>query len=157
MATHYVGTDEERRALDAFIKLRRAANTVGARANARTRLAKLTESQFGVLEALLYRGPMCQTDLAVKLLRSTGNLTTVIDNLERDGLVERRRGAGTDRRMVTVVLTDTGRRLIEEIFPGHVAAIVADLSVLTPDEQVELGRLCRKLGLHAAGETRLGD
>jgi len=154
MGTHYSGTIAERRALDAFIKLRRAANTVGARANARTRLANLTESQFGVLEALLHRGPMCQKDLAAKLLRSTGNLTTVIDNLERDGLVARRRAAGADRRVVMVVLTDEGRRLIEEIFPDHVAAIVGDLSVLTPDEQVELARLCRKLGLNAAGETR---
>ena len=45
-----------------------------------------------------------------------------------------------------VCLTLAGRRLIEKIFPGHVAAIVAELDAMTPAEQEALGRLCRKLG-----------
>jgi MarR family 2-MHQ and catechol resistance regulon transcriptional repressor len=39
-----------------------------------------------------------------------------------------------------------GRTLIEEMFPRHVAAVVARFGVLTAVEQEELGRLCRKLG-----------
>jgi len=151
MGTHYRGSADELRALDAYVKLRRAANTVGARETARMRRSGLTESQFGVLEALLHRGPMCQKELAAKLLRSTANLTTVIDNLERDDLVERRRG-DADRRVVTVVLSDAGRRLIERIFPDHAAAIADDLAALTPGEQTELARLCRKLGLATVGD-----
>ena len=156
MGTHYRGSADELRALDAYVKLRRAANTVGARETARMRRSGLTESQFGVLEALLHRGPMCQKDLATKLLRSTANITTVIDNLERDGLVERQRG-GADRRVVTVVLSEAGRRLIERIFPDHAAAIVGDLAALAPGEQTELARLCRKLGLAAVGDERSND
>jgi MarR family 2-MHQ and catechol resistance regulon transcriptional repressor len=38
--------------------------------------------------------------------------------------------------------------LIERLFPAHVAAIVAELSALTAEEQETLGRLCRTLGRH---------
>jgi len=49
-------------------------------------------------------------------------------------------------RFVTVHLTEKGRGFIAEIFPRHVAAIVEEMGALTPSEQEELGRLCRKLG-----------
>jgi MarR family 2-MHQ and catechol resistance regulon transcriptional repressor len=44
---------------------------------------KLTISQFGVLEALYHKGPLCQRDIASKILKSTGNITLVIVNLEK--------------------------------------------------------------------------
>ena len=74
----------------------------------------LTLSQFSVLEALYHLGPLGQRLLAKKVLRSSGNLTLVIDNLERDGLVRRERGT-RDRRMVTVHLTEHGQALIAKI------------------------------------------
>lgn len=152
MPTRYRGSDEERRALNALITLRRAANAVSHREADLMRRHGLTESQFGVLEALLHLGPMCQRDLAGKILKSTGNLTTVVDNLERDGLVERRPNPD-DRRMVSVELTAPGRGLIEEILPAHVASIVDLFSVLSADEQGELARLCRRLGRQHDRET----
>src|SRR5207249_1387917 len=81
-----------------------------------------------------------QRVLGDKLLMSGGNITTVVDNLERRGLVRRER-RGDDRRHVTVHLTSEGRRLISRVFPGHVAAIVEAFSALTPAEQEQLGRL----------------
>ena len=51
----------------------------------------LTISQFGVLEALYHKGPLCQRDIAAKILKSTGNITMVIDNLEKRELVRRER------------------------------------------------------------------
>ena len=72
-------------------------------------------------------------------------MTTVVDNLERRGLVRRERNL-RDRRVVTVSLTDTGRQLISEVLPQHIQAIVEEMSVLTPEEQETLSRLCRKLG-----------
>jgi MarR family 2-MHQ and catechol resistance regulon transcriptional repressor len=113
--------------------------------SASLREAGLTESQFGVLEALFHLGPLRQTDLANKLLCSAGNLTTVVDNLERDGLVGRRRD-DSDRRVVTVHLTSNGRDLIEDLFPRHVAAIVNWFAVLGPDEQLRLSDVLRRLG-----------
>lgn len=146
MGTHYNGTPEEIRALNVYIKLTRAADAVHARVNQHLTDHNLTVSQFGVLEAVYHLGPLCQKDIAAKVLKSTGNITFVIDNLEKRALVERRRNPD-DRRMVDVYLTDAGRALIEEILPGHVALIAEDISILTPEEQAELQRLCRKLGL----------
>jgi MarR family 2-MHQ and catechol resistance regulon transcriptional repressor len=88
---------------------------------------------------------MCQSDIGAKLLKSSGNITLVIDNLEKRDLVRRERDPD-DRRMVIVSLTEKGRDLIERIFPGHVAAILAEMSILTAAEQETLGRLCRQLG-----------
>jgi MarR family 2-MHQ and catechol resistance regulon transcriptional repressor len=145
MGTHYRGTKDEVRALSAFIKLVRAAESVGARLSPGLAKVGLTEGQFGALEALYHLGPLHQRELGAKLLRSGGNVTMVVDNLEKRGLVRRERGV-EDRRFVTVHLTDAGRRLIARIFPRHAARVTEEMSVLTPAEQDELGRLCRKLG-----------
>ncbi len=151
MPTHYRGTVQEKAALDAYIKLMRAADSVTARLDPLMRAVDLTFGQFGVLEALFYLGPLCQRDLGRKLLRSGGNTTVVVGNLARRGLVRRRRGPH-DRRFITVTLTDKGRRLIDGIFPRHVRHVVREMGALSLSEQVELGRLCRRLGLRRAGE-----
>ena len=152
MGTHYQGRPAEVRALDAYIKLTRAASSLEARLAARLADAGLTATQLGVLEALLHLGPLGQRALGAKLLSSGGNITTVVDNLERRGLVRRER-RDDDRRHVTVHLTSEGRRLIARVFPGHVREIVAALSALTNAEQEALGRLAKKLGLSQPGNA----
>lgn len=146
MPTHYSGTEEERRALDVFIKLARASESIAARTMCRTRLKGLTPTQFGVLEALLHLGPLSPSQLAEKHLMSRNNLTVVIANLEKRGLV-RREADEHDRRAYQVHLTESGREQIESIFPAHVRAIVEQMKVLTPEEQEQLGALLRRLGL----------
>lgn len=149
MGTHYKGTPAEICALDAYIKIMRAAESLLARTSQQLAADQLTVSQFGVLEALLHLGPLSQRQLGAKLLKSSGNITMVIDNLEKRQLVERRRDSA-DRRVVTVHLTDPGRALIEELFPRHLQHILAQMNILTPEEQTQLGHLCRKLGLQQA-------
>lgn len=139
-------TESEKGALNAYTKLMRAAESVTARTSRTMSAADLTISQFGVLEALFHKGPLCQRDIATKILKSTGNITMVIDNLERRGLVRRER-AVEDRRYFTIHLTDKGEQMITEVFPRVAASIVAEMGVLTETEQEELGRLCRILGL----------
>jgi len=145
MGTKHRGTAAESRALDTYIKLRRAVNAVNQHESEPMRDAGLTESQFGVLEALHHLGPLCQRDLAAKVLKSAGNMTTVVDNLQRRDLVERTRDA-EDRRVVTVHLTDRGEALIRDAFPRVVTALVSAFSVLTAVEQKQLAALCRRLG-----------
>jgi MarR family transcriptional regulator, 2-MHQ and catechol-resistance regulon repressor len=150
MPTHYKGSPRDVLALDTLIKLMRAAGTVAARLYAPVqREHGMTESQLGVLEALLHLGPMPQTALCGKLLKSGSNLTTVVDNLERRGWVRRVRDAD-DRRVQVVHLTAAGRKTIEAAFPDHVDRIAETFGALTRDEQRELGRLLRKLGRAAA-------
>ena len=145
MPTHYKGTGEERRALDVYIKLARAAESVAERTGRAVAAAGLTSGQFGVLETLHHLGPLMVGQLAEKHLKSPNNFTTIVDNLEKQGLVRRERDQ-RDRRVVMVYLTEAGRCLIERVFPQHVRAVVEDMRVLTPDEQEQLGVLLRRLG-----------
>jgi MarR family transcriptional regulator, 2-MHQ and catechol-resistance regulon repressor len=149
MGSHHRGPKDEVRALNAFIALSRAADSVESRTRAVIADEGLTESQFGVLEALHHLGPLCAADLAAKVLRSRGNLTLVIANLERDGLVERTTRA-EDRRYRTVELTGKGKKTMERSFPRHARLVARTMAALEPGEQDDLRRLCRKLGKAAA-------
>ncbi len=79
-------TSDESRALNAYVKLVRATESVSARAHRHLSAAGLTTSQFGVLEALCHLGSLSQTELAKKIHRRDGNITMVINNLEKRSL-----------------------------------------------------------------------
>lgn len=139
------------RALNTYTKLMRAAETITSRVSRAMLAADLTISQFGVLEALHHKGPLCQRDIAAKILKSTGNITMVIDNLEKRELVRRERDS-QDRRYLTVFLTDAGTTLIAKVFAGVEASIVKEMAALSKEEQELLGNLCKKLGLKEGGK-----
>ena len=146
MRGRYRGNKTESRALRTYVKLMRAAESVTARTHRHLSSTGLTISQLAVLEALYQLGSLSQREIGQKILRSSGNITMVIDNLEKNGLVRRERNEA-DRRFFIVHLTDKGYNLINNIFPPHAAVIAKDLGVLTAAEQDALGRLCKKLGL----------
>ena len=150
MPTHYKGPARAVRALDAYIKLARANDSLAARLQPNIDAAGLTYSQFGVLEALHNLGPMYMTELGRKILKTGGNITMVVGNLEKRGLVRRER-SGKDRRYIRIRLTPGGTALIRGLFPRHVAALVKEFSVLAPAEQETLAKLSKKLGLGSAG------
>jgi len=145
MGTRHRGSIEEINALNAFIKLQRAAESVSARVHS-VLPNGLTVTQFGVLESLYHIGPLCQGELAEKLLRSGGNLTLVVDNLEKAGLVVRERDPA-DRRFVVVKLTDQGQQFITQLFPKVVHNVSREMNRLSSTELLDLGRLCKKVGL----------
>ena len=95
MPTHFTGSRAAMRTLDTFIKLTRCTNSVLARLAEKGTVGDLTYSQFAVLEALYHLGHMSQGEISMKVLKSGSNMTTVIDNLERDGLVRRERDANS--------------------------------------------------------------
>lgn len=147
MPTHHKGTESEIRALNAFIKLVRASESVSARLIAFLQQEEgLTISQFGVLEALYHLGPLNLRQISEKMLKSGGNITTVVDNLEKQGLVERKR-CDEDRRVIYAHLTPEGEKRIGQYFPKHVHQIEQEMNTLSPEELETLGRLCKKLGL----------
>jgi MarR family 2-MHQ and catechol resistance regulon transcriptional repressor len=153
MPTRYAGSPEERAALDAYIKLWRAAHAVEVTANRHLADHGLTVSQFGVIEALYHLGPLSQRQLADKILRSSGNLTMVIDNLERGGLVRRERNP-QDRRVMNVFLTPQGEALVTRVLPDHVRGIRNVFAGLTAQELSQLAALTRKLGRGLGDDAR---
>ncbi len=141
----YQGSKEQALALNTFIKLMRCTNTVSAGVHDHL-LGTLTISQFGILEALYHLGPMAQKELAAKILKSAGNITTIINNLEKNDLVVR--GVNKkDKRYCTIHLTKKGENVIKRIFPIHADKIVKRFSVLSEGEQQTLGHLLKKLAM----------
>ncbi len=133
-------------ALSLWVKLARASS-IFARLSARDiERYGLTQPQFSVVEALGHLGPMMIGDLGKKMLVTGGCMTVIIDNLERDGLVERVRSV-EDRRVVKVGLTSKGNEMFQRIFRQHATRITELASVLTEAEQRRLSDLLRKLGL----------
>ena len=145
MGTHYEGHPSEVRALDALIKLVRCTGSLQTRLEIGIREEGFTQSQFGVLEALLHLGPLEPCELGPKVLTSRPNMVLLVDQLEDRGLVRRVPVAG-DRRRVRVELTPAGRRAIGKAFQRHLQRVVKELSALSAAEQEQLGRLCKRLG-----------
>ena len=146
MRRSYRGNEKEILALGTYVKLMRAAESITSRIHRHLSSVNLTFSQFAVLEALYHIGPMHQREIAQKLLRSSGNITMVIDNLEKRGYVKRERKK-QDRRYIMVQPTVKGHALISRVFPLHATVITREMSTLSEREQKILARLCKKLGL----------
>ena len=139
------------RALKLFVVLQRAINAVRSRIQENADLHGLTETEFGILEAVYHKGPLLLGDVQRKILLSSGGVTYTIDRMEEKGLIERK-ACPTDRRARYATLTEKGRALIEEIFPEHAELIERVMSGLSSREQEEATSLLRKLGLSAEEE-----
>lgn len=145
MPTHYKGSKKEIETLNAFIKMTRASESINNRLSRYLACENLTISQFGIIEALHHLGPQNQRELGAKILKTGGNITLVIDNLEKRGMVLKEKDPN-DGRAVIITLSKKGREFIERYFPEHLKRIVEEFSVLTPEELKELGRLSKKVG-----------
>ncbi len=139
------GTEERKTALDAFVKLTRAAESVLARLQKHLAERGITGSQFNVLEMIHHLGPLPQGRIGRKMLRSGGNMTLVVDNLEKRGLVVRIRDE-RDRRSYIIDLTPAGKEFIAGLFPFYADKIEEEMGVLTGPELEQLAALCKKIG-----------
>lgn len=146
MGTHYKGSKKEVKTLNAFIKLMRATESINNRLNRHLAEQDLTVSQFGVLEALLHLGPLNQKALGEKLLKSGGNITLVVDNLEKSGWVERQQNP-RDRRSMLIHLTEEGKSLISAYFPQHLNNIMEEFECLSNKELDQLADMCKRVGM----------
>ncbi len=140
-------------ALDLWVKLARSFAVFNKGAVNHIRSTGLTPSQFAVVECLGHKGGMTLGELSQKMLMSCGNITVVVDNLEKEGLVERLR-CENDRRVVYVNLTASGQQHFDAIFPEHADRIEALASVLSDSEQKQLAGLLKKLGLGLGEESQ---
>lgn len=154
--TNFHGSSKQILALKTFIKLVRCTNSVSNHVHNHLR-NELTVSQFAILEALFHLGPLSQKDLSAKILKSAGNITTIINNLEKATLVIRVLNV-EDKRFNAIHLTDEGRNLIEKIFPTHAETVCDRMSVLSAKEQQTLGALLKKLSMSTpSGEGTRGN
>src|SRR5687768_7083352 len=92
------------RALKLYVVLARATNAVNRRVRQEIDGHELTETEFGILEALYHKGPLLLGDVQRKILLSSGGVTYTVDRLADKGLVERRE-CQSDRRARYAALT----------------------------------------------------
>jgi MarR family 2-MHQ and catechol resistance regulon transcriptional repressor len=143
-------------ALRTWVALARAHNAVQEAAAEDVARHGLTLAEFGVLEALLHRGPMLLGEVQRRILVSSGGITYLVDRLEGRGLVERREAPG-DRRARLAALTPEGEALIRRIFPEHAARIKQALAGVGKKEKRELVRLLRTIAEGAPDAARADD
>ncbi len=132
------------RAMTTFVQLVWASESIKARLLGLLNKYGLTASQFGVLDALYHLGPQPQKSLGHHILKSGGNMTMVVDNLQKNGFVKRKRDED-DRRIMNVYITKKGEKLFSKIMPLHLKSVEEEMSGLSYEELEELGRLCVKL------------
>jgi MarR family 2-MHQ and catechol resistance regulon transcriptional repressor len=137
-----------------WLVLWRATRAVEAHAHGSIVNMGLCASDFGVMEALLHKGPLPVNVLGKKLLLTSGSMTAAVDRLVTRGLVARADDPG-DRRVRMVALTAKGRKIITAAFARHESDLDEVVSVLTRDERATLVALLRKLGTRA--EESLAD
>jgi len=130
--------------LKTLIALSRCYQTIHKKLSKVFKEGGLTTSQFAVLEVLYHKGDLKICEIIEKILSTGGNMTVVIDNLEKDGLVKRYSDVH-DRRATLISITDKGREKIEEIFPIHLEYLKEIFSVLSPEEKKILIVLLKKL------------
>lgn len=137
-------TQEQQRNLRALIAISRNSSAIHRRSSRIFREEGLSLTQFAVLEALYHKGCLSISQLIESLLATGGNVTVVVRNLQKLGLLEYRTSE-QDRRVRMLEITDAGREVIERIFPRHLKDLSEHFSVLTEEEKEQLITLLKKL------------
>lgn len=100
--------------------------------------------QVATLLALLDDGSMSPSQIAKKIMVESSTVTGIIDRLEQKGLVARTR-ISQDRRVITVELTEEGRRLAENAPPPIQQKIVKGLREIDESERAQIIQTLNRL------------
>ena len=133
-------------ALATWVKLARAFSSFNKRSIESIRTFGLTQPQFAVIETIGHLGPLKVGEICNKMLVSGGNMTLVLDNIEKLGFIERVHRL-EDRRAILIQLTQKGKDLFDNVFKNHAEHVTKLMSVLSAEEQKTLSGLLKKLGL----------
>ena len=131
-------------ALDIWKKLSKAYDTVRKSHAKQIQKHKLTAPQFGVLEVLQKAGSMPLRRVNEELFVTGANITCVVDNLEKEDLVERI-FSKEDRRVILANLTPKGKDKIKKIFPEYLTTLKDISDKLSENEQKQLVKLLSKI------------
>ena len=109
-------------------------------------------SDFGVLEALLHKGPLPVNTIGPIVDLTPGSISIAVERLVAKGLVSRVEST-EDRRVRIVTLTPRGKELIAAAFRKHSGQMKNVFSELSPEELRGLEAALKKIGKRAATMT----
>ena len=104
----------------------------------------LSFTQFAVLELLYNKGEFTVKQITEKVLSSGGNITVIVQKLEKDGLVARKENP-YDKRSNLIAITEKGRELMDIVFPAVMQALETYFSRITDKEAETVVNILRKL------------
>ncbi|MGT2926984.1 MarR family winged helix-turn-helix transcriptional regulator [Streptococcus cuniculipharyngis] len=128
---------DQERARKAMIVFRKAQRTIDQQVSNSYKNHGITPTQFNVLEVLYNKGQMKICHLISKIFATSGNMTVVLRNMEKNGWIYRQVDP-QDRRASLIGLTPQGESLIKKALPEHLEAVYQTMSILSPQEQDDL-------------------
>ena len=135
--------EENKLDLSTLVIFTRAEHTIHRMELKTIKESGLTAAQFGVLEALYNKGDLRICELIEKILTTSGNITVVIKNLDKDGFIEKKQDP-EDKRSCIISITDKGKKVIEDIFPAHIQNSKNIFGILTEEEKQTLKTILKK-------------
>src|SRR3954452_8070299 len=145
-----IARSDDHRALRIWLRLLTCTQLIERRVRSGLREQFATTLPRFDLMAQLERHPegLKMNELSRMLMVTGGNVTTIVDQLEKEGLVERL-AEPADRRASRIRLTRPGDKTFAEMARAHEDWVVELLSGLSRREQDELLKLLAKVKSHA--------
>lgn len=133
-------------ALETCFAMRQATIEILAAVDASLSRGELSRPRCGVLVLLLYHeeAGLTPAELAEQLFITRASMTGLLDGLESAGFVTREPHA-TDRRMVTVRITDDGKQALADTLPAHFQRMSQVMGKFSQAEQETLVNLMRRV------------
>ncbi|WP_321396140.1 MarR family transcriptional regulator [Emcibacter sp.] len=98
---------------DILVSIRRIIRAIDLQSKQLVKTTGLTAPQLVVMQTLRKEGKLSPSNIARNVALSQATITSILDRLEKAGLVRRTRSE-EDRRIVDVCLTEEGRKRLEE-------------------------------------------
>jgi MarR family 2-MHQ and catechol resistance regulon transcriptional repressor len=142
MATHY--GQKAALSMKTWMQVFRTYNKIRAKELAYIQSYDLTMPQFQVLEVLYHKGDLNIGSITKLTMSTPGNITVVVKNLKRDGLIVSLQDEN-DKRASILTITQKGKAIIEKVFPQHAKNFETYFNVLNNEELETLYTLLNKL------------
>jgi len=133
------------RVIDVYVLFLQTFDAVSRYTEAELLKVGISYTQYSILVLLDNTPvPLTLTELSRWMFRSKNSMTTVIDHMERDGLVQRVRDT-KDRRAIRVVATEAGRDLFDRVRQPSRDLVYKVMSCYDEDKLDHFGELLRML------------
>ena len=128
----------------AVIGIMRASNLLVGDLKKTLKNYPINETEFSVMEFLYSKGEKSIQEIRDRILLASGSATYVVDNLEKKGYVIRKISQ-KDKRVTYIGLTETGMKLIDDIFPTHKKNTKKIFEKINDKELVILKEILKKI------------
>lgn len=131
-------------ALKTYVAMKRTINIIESQSRKYVAQFNLNMNEFAVLEILFHKGVRTTQELKEGILIANSSTTYIVDKLVEKGFVKRE-SAAHDRRVIHVELTETGRLLMEDIFPAHAEQLTECFDKLSEQEITQIRSNLKKM------------